>query len=130
MVMRLGSERLLRWGTAIAAVAGLMLALYARSGLGGLAGLAVPLFVLNSTAGLIVANAIAAALGKFPERAGAVSALMGAVMYGMGIVGSALVGTFADGTPWPLGWVIAVGALGAAGCAWFIVPSKFPAAAV
>jgi DHA1 family bicyclomycin/chloramphenicol resistance-like MFS transporter len=129
LVRRWGSERLLRCGAAVAAAAGVVLAIDAWSGWGGLSGLALPLFVLNSMTGLVVANAIAAALGKFPERAGAVSALVGSIQYGMGILGSALVGTFADGTPWPLGCVIAVGALGAASSAWFIVPSISRAAA-
>ena len=55
-------------------------------------------------------------------RTTAVSALVSAIHYGTGIVGSALVGVFADGTPWPLGWVIALAGLGGAACAWFSVP--------
>jgi hypothetical protein len=35
-----------------------------------------------------------------------------ALRYGSGIVGSALVGAFADGTPWPMGWVIALSGIG------------------
>jgi DHA1 family bicyclomycin/chloramphenicol resistance-like MFS transporter len=67
--------------------------------LGGLAGLALPLFLFISPTGFIVANSIAGALADFPERAGAVSALVGAIQYGSGIIGSALVGAFAVGTP-------------------------------
>jgi DHA1 family bicyclomycin/chloramphenicol resistance-like MFS transporter len=62
-------------------------------------------------------------MAGYPERAGAVSALVGAIQYGCGIVGSALVGIFADGTPWPMGWVIAVAGLGSAACAWLLVPT-------
>jgi DHA1 family bicyclomycin/chloramphenicol resistance-like MFS transporter len=51
-------------------------------------------------------------MSEFPERTGAVSALIGAIQYGSGIVGSGLVGAFADGTPWPLGWVIGLAGLG------------------
>ncbi|MGC3990684.1 MAG: hypothetical protein QM796_13590 [Chthoniobacteraceae bacterium] len=71
--------------------------------------------------GFIVANSIAGALAGFPERAGAVSALVGALQYGSGILGSLLVGVFADGTPWPLGWVVALSGLGTAGCAWLFI---------
>jgi len=46
--------------------------------------------------GFIVANSIAGALSIFPERAGAVSALIGAIQYGTGIIGSALVGVLLD----------------------------------
>jgi DHA1 family bicyclomycin/chloramphenicol resistance-like MFS transporter len=58
--------------------------------------------------GLIVANSIAGALSDLPEQAGAVSALVRALQYGAGILGSGAVGAFADGTPWPMGWVIAL----------------------
>jgi DHA1 family bicyclomycin/chloramphenicol resistance-like MFS transporter len=72
----------------------------------------------------IVANSIVGALAGFPERAGAVSALVGALQYGSGIVGSALVGVFADGTPWSMGWVIALCGLGSALCAWLFLPPR------
>ena|SRR5271165_7124468 len=124
LVVRFGIARLLRAGTASAALAALVLAVNARTGWGGLAGLAVPLFLFVGMAGFIVANSIAGALASFPERAGAVSALVGAIHYGTGIVGSALVGIFADGTPWPLGWVVALAGFGAAACAWFSVPTR------
>jgi DHA1 family bicyclomycin/chloramphenicol resistance-like MFS transporter len=32
------------------------------------------------------------------------------------------VGGCADGTPWPIGWVIALSGLGAAACAWLLLP--------
>lgn len=41
---------------------------------------------------------------------------MGATHYGGGILGSALVGAFADGTPWPMGWVIAAAGIGSLLC--------------
>lgn len=41
------------------------------------------------------------ALHDFPTRTDAVSALIGAVQYGSGMIGSGLVGAFADGTPGP-----------------------------
>jgi DHA1 family bicyclomycin/chloramphenicol resistance-like MFS transporter len=122
LVERVGGDRLMRWGTVATALAGLALAVTARTGWGGLAGLVAPLFVFVSTLGFIAANAIAGALGCAPRRAGAVSALVGASQYGGGIAGSALVGAFADGTPWPMGWVIALAGLGCAACAWVVLP--------
>jgi DHA1 family bicyclomycin/chloramphenicol resistance-like MFS transporter len=59
---------------------------------------------------------------SFPERAGAVSALVGAIHYGTGVVGSALFGIFADGTPWALGLVVALAGFGSAACAWISQP--------
>jgi len=92
LVMRLGSDRLMRAGTVGAAIAGILLALDAGTGWGGLTGLVIPLFLFVSATGFIVANSIAGALGSFPERAGSMSALIGAIQYGTGITGSALVG--------------------------------------
>ncbi len=99
------------------------LAVTARTDWGGLMGLVVPLFLFVAMTGFIVANSIAGALASFPLRAGAVSALVGSIQYGAGIAGSALVGAFADGTPWPLGWVVALAGLGSMGCAWLVVPA-------
>lgn len=117
LVTRLGGDRLLVVGACVAAGAGLVMALCAGTGWGGLAGLVVPVFVYMAATGFIVANSVAGALDGFPDRAGAVSALVGAIHYGSGILGAGLVGAFADGTPWPLGWVIALAGVGSAACA-------------
>ncbi|RKT21767.1 DHA1 family bicyclomycin/chloramphenicol resistance-like MFS transporter [Paraburkholderia sp. RAU2J] len=122
VVRRFGSDRLMRAGTLGAAIAGVLLALCARTGWGGLLGLVIPLFLFVSAAGFIVANAIAGALARFPARAGAMSALIGASQFGTGILGSALVGFLADGTPWPMGGVIALMSIGSLLCALVLVP--------
>jgi DHA1 family bicyclomycin/chloramphenicol resistance-like MFS transporter len=124
LVVRLGGTLLLRAGTAGAALAALVLAVDAWTGWGGLFGLALPLFLYIGMTGFIVANSIAGALTDYPKKAGAVSALVGSIQYGSGILGSALVGFFADGTPWPLGCVVALSGLGAASCAGFFVPLR------
>ncbi len=118
LVVRLGADRLLRWGTLGAAAAGVLVALTARTGWGGLWGLVLPLFAFAAATGFIVANSIVNALSRRPDRAGAVSALVGAARSGAGIASSALVGACADGTPWPMGWVIAVAGLGSALSGW------------
>jgi MFS transporter, DHA1 family, multidrug resistance protein len=124
LVTRLGRDRLLLWGTSAAALGGVVLAVFAWTGWGGLAGLMLPLFLFVSATGFIVANSIAGALAGFPNRAGAVSALVGAIQYGSGIIGSALVGAFADGTPRPMGWVIALAGIGSLLCARLFVPAR------
>lgn len=116
LVPRFGSDRLLRWGAAMVAVTGLASALAGWTGWGGLAGLAVPLLLFAALNGLIVANSLAGALAAWPDRAGAASALVGAIQYGSGIVGSGLVGLLADGTPWPLGFTVALAGLGSFAC--------------
>jgi DHA1 family bicyclomycin/chloramphenicol resistance-like MFS transporter len=74
--------------------------------------LAGALFLFVSMNGFIIANVVSGALASVPARVGAASALVGAIQYGSGVLGSALVGAFADGTPWPLGWVVALSGLG------------------
>jgi DHA1 family bicyclomycin/chloramphenicol resistance-like MFS transporter len=124
LVMSFGVDRLLIFGSGLSAVASVALAVAARTDLGGLIGLVAPLFLFVSAAGFIVANSMAGAMAGFPECAGAVSALAGAIHYGSGILASALVGAFADGTPWPMGWVIAVGGLGSLVCAALLAKSQ------
>ncbi len=123
LVTRVGSDRPLLWGARIAASAAVTLAITSRTGWGGLAGLAVPMFAFVASTGIMSANAIAGALSGFPRQAGAVSALFGTIQYGGGIVGSALVGVFADGTAWPMGWVVAVGGVGTLLCVRLLPPS-------
>jgi DHA1 family bicyclomycin/chloramphenicol resistance-like MFS transporter len=121
LVARFGIVWMLRAGTAAAALAGIATAITATTGHGGLVGLALPLFAFVSAAGFIFANSITGAMASFPERAGAVSALVGAVQYGTGILGSALVGVFADGTPAPLGWVVALAGVASTLSAWCLL---------
>ena len=112
----------MRVGCAGAAITGVLTAFDAWTGFGGLLGLVLPLFVFISASGLIAANSMASALNHFPDRAGAVSALMGALQYGMGIIGSALVGLLNDGTPWPMAVVIALASISGLLCAVFLLP--------
>jgi DHA1 family bicyclomycin/chloramphenicol resistance-like MFS transporter len=122
LVARLGSDRLLRAGAMGACVTGVLVAITARTGWGGLAGLVIPLFLFVACTGLIAANAITGALNLFPGVSGSVSALIGASQFGTGIFGSALVGVFADGTPWPLGALMAFFGVGCMLCAMLLVP--------
>ncbi|WP_245362567.1 MFS transporter [Pseudomonas sp. BP8] len=123
LVKRVGGDQLMRLGAVMAAVAGIWLLVDSWSGLGGLAGLVAPLFVFCAAAGLIIANSIVGALNSFPTVAGAVSALIGALQYGTGILGSGLVGALADGTPRPMALVIAAFGVASMLCAFWLVRS-------
>ncbi|MGB8600802.1 MAG: multidrug effflux MFS transporter [Rhizomicrobium sp.] len=112
LVMRYGYDRILAFGTVMATLFAVIIGIVCLTGMGGFWGLVVSLFLFVATTGFIVANAITGALADYPERAGAVSALIGAFQYGSGIAGSALVGLLADGTPWPMGWVMALAGIG------------------
>jgi DHA1 family bicyclomycin/chloramphenicol resistance-like MFS transporter len=111
LLPRFGGARVMRWGGWMAAISGMALALAAASDFAGLWGLVLPCFVFVSASGLIVANAMAQAMAGHPAQAGSVSALLGATQYGAGMVGSALLGILADGTPRPMGWVIGTAGL-------------------
>ncbi len=124
LVGSFGYDRILLFGTITAMCTGIWAGCAAHSGFGGLWGLVAPLFLFASTTGLIVANSITGALADFPKRAGAVSALTGAVQYGSGIFGSGLVGLWADGTPWPLGLVIALSGLGCLLSMLLLIPPR------
>ena len=114
LVVRLGTGRLMRLGTAITALAGVAMAFDGATGTGGLWGLVVPMFFYTGASGFIVANAMATALANYPQRAGAVSALIGAIQWAGAIIGSAIAASLADGTPWPMAAMVAIGGLGAA----------------
>jgi DHA1 family bicyclomycin/chloramphenicol resistance-like MFS transporter len=120
-VTRFGSDRLMRVGSITAGLMGVTVAVTSATGWGGLSGLVVPLFLLISCTGLIAANSIAGALNLFPEVAGSVSALIGASQFGSGILGSALVGLLANGTPFPLGGSMAFFGMGCTLCAVLLV---------
>ena len=111
-VVRFGSERIFRFGSWIAAISGVALAVDARFGWGGVPGLAVPIFCFMSVSGFIVANSVASALASFPKQAGAASSLVGAMHYGSGVLSAAMLGWFADGTPGPMGWIVGAAGLG------------------
>ncbi len=96
----------------------------AASGWGGLAGLALALFLFISATGFIVANSITGSLAEFPRQAGAVSALVGTIQYGSGILGSALVGALADGTPRPMSFVIVLAGIGSLLCTRLLVRDR------
>jgi DHA1 family bicyclomycin/chloramphenicol resistance-like MFS transporter len=80
--------------------------------MGGLPKLIVPIFSYMSMNGPIVANSVAGALSAFPDKAGAASSLLGAMHYGSGIASAAMVGWFADGSPWTMSRIMCLAGLG------------------
>jgi DHA1 family bicyclomycin/chloramphenicol resistance-like MFS transporter len=124
LVRKQGSDKLLRLGTLLAGFSGVWLGVDALEEWLGLLGLVLPLFVFVAAAGLIIANSIVGALNNFPQVAGSVSALIGALQYGTGILGSAMVGALADGTPRPMALVIALFGLASLACAFWVVKPR------
>ncbi|HSO06894.1 MAG TPA: Bcr/CflA family multidrug efflux MFS transporter [Pelomicrobium sp.] len=82
----------------------------AVSGAGGFALFYPLLFVCVATLGLLLPNAVAAAMQPFPEMAGSASALLGMLQYALGATTGALVGFLHDGTALPMAGVVAAAA--------------------
>ncbi len=106
LVRRFSLKRLLRTSTIIAMISGIVLIIMVKMNMGGIMGIAVPIFFFFSMNGIVSASANAAALDDVPEMAGAASALIGSLQYGSGVLSSVLLALFNDGTPWPMSWVI------------------------
>jgi DHA1 family bicyclomycin/chloramphenicol resistance-like MFS transporter len=102
IVTRYGTERILSFGIGMAATAGIVLAAVTFLHIGGLAALLVPLFFFVASLGLTNANSMAGCLNMFPERAGAASAVVGALQMITGSALGAMVGAFGNGTAEPM----------------------------
>ena len=102
IVVQRGSDHLLRIACMIGALGGFALLFTGLVQVGGIIGLAIPLFVVLSLLTMVASNAISGALSVFPQRAGAAAALAGAIQFGSGALASAAVGWSADGTPRPM----------------------------
>ncbi|HIF6297908.1 TPA: multidrug effflux MFS transporter [Klebsiella michiganensis] len=108
LVHRYPLEALLRNAVFIAAIAAIVLAVTTGLGVGGITVIVGAVFVFFSMNGIIAATSTACALDTVPNVAGSASALMGALQYGSGIISSLLLALFSDGTPWTMGWIIAL----------------------
>jgi DHA1 family bicyclomycin/chloramphenicol resistance-like MFS transporter len=84
-------------GAVIAGAAfGVLLVATASSGLGGLVGVLLPLWMVLFSVGLALPNAPAVALARHGETAGTAAALLGAVQFGVGALTSPLVGVLGN----------------------------------
>jgi MFS transporter, DHA1 family, multidrug resistance protein len=113
IVVRRGADRILRIACWIGAAGAVVLLATGLRGVGGVAGIALPLFVVLSVLTVVASNAVSGALSVFPNRAGSAAALAGALQFGAGALTSAAVGWFADGTPRPMIVIICAGAIAA-----------------
>jgi DHA1 family bicyclomycin/chloramphenicol resistance-like MFS transporter len=112
-VRRIGSDRMLRLGALGAGLFGLALLVTSLADMGGVVAFVVLQFLFTAMNGLILANGVAGALASVYTRAGSASAVVGAIQYGSGMIGSAAVGLLADGTPTAMALVMAIGGIGA-----------------
>ena len=113
VLARVAGARILSHALVVTAAAGMILLVMAWTGVGGLAGLLVPLFVYIASLGFVLPNVIATALGPQGRNAGTASALLGTLQFGAGATVGTLLGALGDGTAVPMAGLIAACGLSA-----------------
>ncbi|HEY6737924.1 MAG TPA: multidrug effflux MFS transporter [Actinopolymorphaceae bacterium] len=114
LVLKMSSFTILSRAVPVTVVAVLTLIVTTTTGAFGLLGLAVPLFVMMTSIGLILPNSGALALNRHPRSAGTAAAMVGMSQFVVGSLAGPAIGAFGAGTATPMVVVIAVGAAGMA----------------
>lgn len=114
LVQRYALDTLLKVAASIAALAAILLVLTVKWQVGGILVIVVTVFIFFAMNGILAATSTAAALDNVPQIAGSASALIGALQYGCGMISSALLALFGDGTPWTMAWIIGLFTLASA----------------
>jgi DHA1 family bicyclomycin/chloramphenicol resistance-like MFS transporter len=107
LATRVEARRIVGVMLSVAMIASLILLFDAYSGLGGFAGILVPLFCYIACHGFVLPNTTALAMAPHGQVAGSASALLGTIQFVLGSITGALVGALANGTAVPLAAVIA-----------------------
>ncbi len=120
LLNRYSPRQVLVGALTVGSAASLVLLGFAATGLGGLMGILLPLWIVLASAGLALPNAPALALTRHGEAAGTAAALLGAVQFGVGAIAAPLVGAL-GGTSLAMAVIIAGGLLGALAALVFVV---------
>ena len=121
---RLGTRRMIKTGTALGVIGGIVLVGFAAFGPNVPLALFGPMMVVTFSNGLVMASAVSSAVSVRPDLAGAASGLSGAVQIATGAVGTIIVGAMHDGTAIPMAAIVALLAIGA--YLAFLMASRFP----
>jgi DHA1 family bicyclomycin/chloramphenicol resistance-like MFS transporter len=113
LATRTRPERILRVVLPVSLTASVLILLSAATGIGGFAGILVPLFAFIATHGFVMPNTTALAMEPHGAVAGSASALLGSLQFVLGSAAGALVGAASNGTAVPLGAVLAGCGVGA-----------------
>lgn len=92
LLARMPAQQVLRRALQVYAVAGVFMLLGALTGIGGMWGVLVPLFVAMSSLGFTFPNSTAAAMAPFGDRAGMAAALMGTLQFALAALSGAVAG--------------------------------------
>lgn len=106
LVGRLGTLKMISWASGVSIIAALMTGIVCATGWGGLPALALFLFFVVSTTGVLGANCVTDLMHRYPNNAGAAAALFGSVQFGLGALAGGVLGLLSNGTPQALGEVI------------------------
>lgn len=106
LVIQKGAMAMLRIGSMLSALGGVLLFVCITFEIGGLAGVVAPMMLVVGSLGFIGANAIAGALEPFPTLAGTTASLFGFSQMMLGALLGGIVGLTHDGTPLPMGILI------------------------
>lgn len=121
IVGRIGADRILRWANLVQAAAGLLLLAMAATGVGGLLGIALPLFVYVGCVGMVSPNGVALAMAPQGQQAGSASALLGTLQFTAAAIAAMAVGAIPSASALPMATVIAAcGLLGVVLHRWLV----------
>lgn len=106
LLKRHSSHHLLKIALGIGLALALLLLVFALTGIGGLPGLLIPLFLLITCMGFVLPNGGASAMVIDLKRSGSTSAFTGSMSFALGAGGSALAGALYDGSSMPMAVVM------------------------
>jgi DHA1 family bicyclomycin/chloramphenicol resistance-like MFS transporter len=100
------AQKVLRGAIAVYLGGGLVLLAASLTGIGGLPGILLPLWVCITSLGFTFPNSVAAAMAPFGDKAGAASGLLGTLQFVIAGTTAAIVGYWYDGSVVPMAAVI------------------------
>jgi DHA1 family bicyclomycin/chloramphenicol resistance-like MFS transporter len=113
LAVRMDPRRIVGIVLPVSMASGLTLLVAASTGLGGFAGLLIPLFCFIASHGFVMPNTTALAMAPHGAVAGSASALLGTLQFVLGATAGILVGALGNGSAVPLAAVIAACGAGA-----------------
>ena len=113
LLQRYGAAAVLRAALAAFMAAGILLLVLSLLGVGGPAGVVVPVMLCMGSMGFVMPNTAVGALSRHAAQAGSASALLGTFQFTLAALSGIMVGTLTDGTPRPMAAMVLAGAVGA-----------------
>lgn len=113
LLQRFGAAVVLRTALSAFVAAGVILLSLSVLGVGGPAGVVVPVMLAMGSMGFVLPNTAVGALSRHAAQAGSASALMGTIQFTLAALSGIMVGALTDGTARPMAAMVMAGALGA-----------------